>query len=389
MEVKVEKRKLKLALKTVAIAAAKKSPNPSMEGILWYVKDSRIVVAACNGSIQMNAVAECTISPGGETTATFVTKKLVIDMIDKMSDNEVVIDIKDEKKIKLKSGRSVYEVPVLGKDDFLHLSNVNNDTKTRVVVNQKDFQNAIQKIAFALAKNENVPILTGMKCEIDGNFINLVAMDGIRLGQTKLAMKDSQIGETKTIVIPGETARILLAQKALSQNSEHNIVLEFDNKTLKIKTNYFVLKTKLLSGTFLNVNNVLESLKEPQCSINLNNDEILQMITALDGLTVISKLEKSHLGIMSFDPEKSCIHIKSNADVGYGIQSVVLKNYRGDSFQIGFNLFFMLENFRVLADEKEVTFSFYGSNNPMKIEGENLSYILLPIRIMVPQKQEN
>ena len=110
----------------------------------------------------------------------------------------------------------------------------------------------IRKTIFAVSQEENRPIFTGCLFETNKNKLNIVAIDGFRMGWiSKNLIKNS---ENFKVVIPGKTL-----------NEVNKILTDsFDNIKIGVSKNQGIFEmenckivTRLLDGEFLNYKSVI------------------------------------------------------------------------------------------------------------------------------------
>src|SRR5437764_10758451 len=68
-----------------------------------------------------------------------------------------------------------------------------------------DFATAVAQVAIAAGRDDTLPMLTGVRLEIDGDRITLAATDRYRLAARELAWKPEQDGISQVALIPART----------------------------------------------------------------------------------------------------------------------------------------------------------------------------------------
>jgi DNA polymerase-3 subunit beta len=126
------------------------------------------------------------------------------------------------------------------------------DEATAVDVDAGAFRDAIERVAFAAARDETRPVLTAVLLEFGRDAVSLAATDGFRLARARLP---SAAGGTGQLLVPArafaEFGRLLTGAKTV------RIACLPDNRGLSLVVQDTRLYTRLIEGQFPNLDRVI------------------------------------------------------------------------------------------------------------------------------------
>ncbi|MFH1566151.1 MAG: DNA polymerase III subunit beta [bacterium] len=183
-----------------------------------------------------------------EEGAITIPAKILADFVSILSPSQIegvventVLTLKSQKASAEFNGTSAEEFPLpqnMAKGDF------------SLKVSANDLQSALSEVYFSAATDETRPILTGVLLHRSGNNLFLVAVDGFRLSERVLKIKEgTKDPDSKDVVLP---ARTLLEIGRLAQNSGDvvNIAVLKDENLAIFESDDFLATTRILEGDF-------------------------------------------------------------------------------------------------------------------------------------------
>lgn len=137
-------------------------------------------------------------------------------------------------------------------DDFPSIGTV-SDEKPILQLKRTDILDAIGKVAFATAKDDIKPVLTGIKVEISGQMLALVATDGLRLSRYIIHLS-SEVEKDIELLIPAkaleELAHIVNEFSADSGDDYVSLYLLEEKNQVLFRYNDIDLVSRLIDGQF-------------------------------------------------------------------------------------------------------------------------------------------
>ena len=247
MKLVCEKDKILRAINSVTKAVASKTTMPILEGILIQTNDNQVKLTTYDLEIGIEYIIECDVKEQG---ATVVNAIMFSEIIRKLPDTDIKIEINEKNLLVIECEGSLYKLATMNPDEFPELPQINIENS--IEIEQNSLKDMIRKTIFAVSTEENRPIFTGCLFQINNNKLNVVAVDGFRLAW-KSKFLQNKINDF-TAVIPGRTL-----------NEINKIILDsFDTVKIGVAKNQALFEmenckvvTRLLDGEFLNYSSVI------------------------------------------------------------------------------------------------------------------------------------
>ena len=364
-----EKEKLLKAINSVVKGAASKTTMPILEGILIQTNDNEIKLTTYDLEIGIEYIIESSVEEQGSTVVNAI---MFSEIIRKLPDTEISITLNEDNLLVIECEGSLYKLATMNPDEFPELPKIN--VENSVELEQKTLKNMIRKTIFAVSVEENRPIFTGCLFEIKENKLNVVAVDGFRLGWTSSYL-EKNCKDFKA-VIPGKTL-----------NEVNKIISDsFDNITIGVSKNQALFKmenckivTRLLDGEFLNYKSVVPQNWDTRIRANRRDlQECFERISLISA----SSTEKEKKYPVKVNIEVGKVTISCTNQTGDAKEEVLLET-EGKDLEVGFNPKYFLDALKAIDDE-EIFINFGTSISPCvikPIENEDYTYMILPIRM--------
>ncbi|MEH7062428.1 DNA polymerase III subunit beta, partial [Bacillus wiedmannii] len=217
MEFIVNHKHFTQALSEVSKAISTKAIIPILSGIKIIADQSGITLIASNSNIFIEKFIPSSNEDDQITTilkvgSIVVPAKYFIEIIKKMPSN-VTIKSKDEQIIAIQSEEITLNLNGLPTYEFPNVPLIDDHAKVQVETEQ--LIEVFKQTAFAVAKNESRPVLTGVHLELDYTKLICVATDSHRL-----AIRETKISTDvkASCIVPSATISELL--KLMNSNSE-------------------------------------------------------------------------------------------------------------------------------------------------------------------------
>jgi DNA polymerase-3 subunit beta len=186
---------LKDLQKTLGIVKKAIAPRPS-HPILATVKiemdGTQLSFEAFNAEYGIVSSIPCTI---GETWATCVVAKQFVDLVNKLTADEVTLELQ-ESQLLVKAGKSKYSFEVMPSDEWPEIPTPDKDR----IAFTDELKGAIAHVSYCYSKEAYKGVIKGVHVGSYGKKIVCAATDGHRLSYTEIEVV-SEVFET---MIPGE-----------------------------------------------------------------------------------------------------------------------------------------------------------------------------------------
>ena len=364
-----EREKLLKAINSVVKGVASKTTMPILEGILIQTNDNEIKLTTYDLEIGIEYIIESTIEEQG---ATVVNAIMFSEIIRKLPDTEISITLNEKNLLVIECEGSLYKLATMNPTEFPELPKIN--VENSVELEQKQLKNMVRKTIFAVSNEENRPVFTGCLFEIINNKLNVVAVDGFRLGWASSYLENKN-NDFKA-VIPGKTL-----------NEVNKIVTDsFDIVKIGVSKNQALFQmenckivTRLLDGEFLNYASVIP--KNWETRIRANRRDLQECFERIS-LISASIAEKEKKYPVKIKIEVGKVIISCTNQTGDAKEEIFLET-QGKELEAGFNPKYFLDALKVIDDEE--IFVDFGTNvSPAvirPIENEDYTYMILPIRM--------
>jgi len=371
MKIICEKEKLLKAINSAVRGVAIRTTMPILEGILLQTNNDKLKMTTYDLELGIEYITECKVIEEGTTV---INATMFSEIIRKLPDTEITIELNKNNLLVIECEGSLYKLSTMNPEEYPELPKIKAEKS--IEIEQTILKNMIRKTIFAVSIEENRPIFTGCLFEVIDETLNVVAIDGFRMGWVKSKLQKN--AEDFKAVIPGKTL-----------NEVNKIILDsFDTIKIGVEKNQAVFEmenckivTRLLDGEFLNYFSVIPTNWETRIRINKN---ILQNCFERVSLISASAIEKEKKYPVKIAVEVGKITLSCTNQTGDAKEEILLE-VEGKELEIGVNPKYFLDNLKVIEDE-EIFIQFGTSISPCVIKSiddksDEYIYMILPIRM--------
>ena len=362
MKILVRNSELSNALSKVVKAVNNKNIGTALEGILFKVKGDELTLSATDTEISIEKTIACDTFMEGEV---LIPGKMIVELVKNIDDSEEIEIYYSDNRVKLSYGASVTEIQCLKSEEFPIIKKDYN--KNTFTLSQKEFKDAVTKTIFACATDNARPVYCGALFDIKGDLLTIVALDGYRMAICKKHVISS--GDISCVV----PQRTLNEISKFIENGQDDITVTIENNFLMVNIDGTLLISRLLEGSFIDYNRLLEKNFATRFTVNKNMLKI-----CLERASVVAKESKN---VIMTSVKKDLFLINAISEIGQVNESVPI-TLEGEEKEIGFNFKNVLDVVNVI-DSDFITVEFNDSIKPCFIrqsENEDLIYMILPIR---------
>ncbi|OPJ55458.1 DNA polymerase III subunit beta [Alkalithermobacter paradoxus] len=359
-------RKLSTAINTVQKAVSSKSTLPLLKGILIQAVDDKIQLVGNDLELGIESYIDGQVIEEGSIV---IDSKLFGDIIRKLPDSSVVIEVDSDNMIHIKCESSDFKIKGHCSDEYPKLPDLDEDRFYEIP--EDLFKNMIKQTVFAISQDETKPILMGELLEIENNNISLIAIDGYRLA-IRSGQIINNIGDIK-VIIPGKALNEI--NRILSGDEGKNIKVAFTDKHALFLIDETKIITRLLEGEFINYKQLLP--KEYNLRVKVPTKTLLNCI---ERTSLLAKEGKNNL--VKFSIRDDIMIATSNSEIG-NVQEEIFITLEGEDLDIAFNSRYLIEGLKVIESE-EIYIEFTTNVSPCIVKPEDgikYIYLLLPVRI--------
>lgn len=364
----IKKNILLNQLNYVSKAISTKNIIPVLSGIKFDLTKKGLILEASDENIIINTLLpKDKIESILEEGKIIIPGKYILEIIRKIP-NELINLETDGQKILLTTESSEYTLNGMNYEDFpIYNFEFNKDP---ILLDAKTIENIVNQVAFSTSLQESRPILTGINFKLEKEKIEITATDSYRLSK-KTVKLNSKLSEIYDFVLPKnsllELVKIIDTKKEIETHVFNNkIIFKFDN---------IIFQSKLLVGTFPNVNSLIPT--ETPIEIKANLDDLYNLI---DRTSLLSDSEKNiiQLEINNNELITTCETIQ----IGKVEERLLIENITNKNLKISFNAKYMLEALKSF-ENKTIIIKFVSEIKQFIIQEENkedLIQLIVPVR---------
>ena len=325
MKFSCEKETLLNLLNIASRAVTGKSSMPLLEGLLLAADADTLTITGYDLSMGIRTTAQVDVVEPGRIV---LNSRLFCEIVRKLPQDVVYLETDDKLMTTIKCGRSVFNLMASEADEYPALADVASDKGLSLP--QPILKSMIAQTIFSVSDNESKPIHTGCLFEIEGNRLNVVAVDGYRLSVRRETVEGVP-GDMK-VVVPGASLREI--ERILGDDDD--IVEIFpDSKNILFRIGGTTLITRLIDGEFLNYRAAIP--KEFEHEVSADRQELIQCIERVS-LIVSEKLKNP----IRFHFDGSYVQMSCVTAIGKSYDECPFDGSI-ENLEIGFNNRYILE----------------------------------------------
>ena len=352
-----------IGVNTVLKAVSTKSTLPILECILIEAMNHQIKMTANDMELAIETIIDGDILEEGKIA---VEAKLFSEIIRKLPNNDVTVDVADNYQMKITCEKAKFNIMGKPGDDFSYLPVIEKEKSIRV--SQFTLKELIRQTIFSISDNENNKLMTGELFEVTGNKLTVVSLDGHRISIRNVELEGEN--DPVKVVVPGKTLSDI--SKILSGELNDMVNIYFTDKHILFEMEKTKVVSRLLEGEYYRINRMLSP--DYETKIVLNKKEFFSCI---DRATLLIKESDKRPIILNIG--ESQMELQVSTSIGSMKEEMEI-NRTGKDIMIGFNPKFLMDALRVIDDE-EITIYMVNPKAPcfIKDEKESYIYLILPV----------
>ena len=371
MKLTIERGALLKSLGHVQSVVERRNTIPILSNLKLEAIDGKLALNATDMDLDIAESVVCSLSEPGATTAPAHT---LYDIVRKLPEGaQVALDVDNEGKMVLSSGRSRFKLSCLPGDDFPVLSG--GDLGYEFFLTVDEAKALIDKTRFAISTEETRYYLNGVYlhvAESDGiKVLRCVATDGHRLASMEVPMPKGAEG-MPGVIVPRKAVGEL---RKLLDETNTEVAVGLSEAKIRFSFDDSVLTSKLIDGTFPDYQRVIPEGNDKQLDVTTK-----AFSAAVDRVSAISS-EKSRSVKLNL-ASGSLILSASSPEEGSATEELEV-SYEGDSLEIGFNSGYLLDIIRQIESDS-VRLLLADAASPTIVTEEDEAgalYVLMPMRV--------
>ncbi|HYG93370.1 MAG TPA: DNA polymerase III subunit beta [Nocardioides sp.] len=355
---------------------------PVLAGLLIEAGDDGLVLSTFDYETSARATLTAEVSDEGKA---LVSGRLLADICRSLPDKPVDV-MTDGARVSLTCGSARFSLQTMPVEDYPTIPEMPAATGT---VASEAFAHAVAQAVTAAGRDDMLPVLTGVRIEIEGDTIALLATDRFRLSQVELGWNPGTPDASVAALVPakvlGDTAKSLTGGQevtiALSASGSGDGIIGFEGTGaggVRRTT------TRLLDGEFPKVRSLF-----PTERLTVAKLDKAALVESLKRVSLVAERNTAvqlsfHDGVLTLDA--------GSGDEAQASESVEART-DGEDLVTGFNPQFLLDGLSAI-DEPVVELAFTQASKPVVICGTgdgsasddgstgSFRYLLMPRRLL-------
>lgn len=348
---------------------------PILAGIRMTAEDGTLALSSFDYEISTRSEVEADIIQEGEV---LVSGRLLAS-ITKALPNQPVECSLEGAKLNVICGTSHFTLASMSVDEYPLLPQI---PRVRGSIDAQVLAQAISQVSVAASSDDTIPLLTGVRMEIEDDKITLLGTDRYRLAMREFSWEPAQPGISTALLVKART----LGDVAKSMTSAGRVEIAFDadiesqpNSLIGFTANNRRTTSTLMDGDYPPVRRLFP--EETSIHAVVDRHELLD---AVKRVSLVAEQKTSvRLGFAN-----DRLVLEAGQDDNAQASEVVGAKQSGGDIQTAFNPRYLESGLSVL-DTDYVRFSFTDSAKPAVITGQKeensgedlgFRYLIMPIR---------
>jgi len=378
LKINIQRSQLNSAVQQVSKAISSRTTAPILSGIKIEAYDFGVKLTASDADLSIESFIPAEIERKivikvTKTGSIVVPAKFFIEMIRKLSSDDVSLEVNERLQLNIKSGSTDIVLACMDAEEYPIMPRL-SETNMMSISNHL-LQHMVRQVVFAVSTNESTPVLTGVLWTLSEETLKLVATDRHRLAKISNKVTGSNF-EFSNIVISGKNLNELL--KVLPEEDEIVDIIISENQVL-FRVNQLLIYSRTLDGTFPDTSKIIPQNFKTEISFDTK-----KLADAIDRAYVLSREDKSNIvKIITETDGSNQVEISSTStELGKVTEWIDFEKFSGEALRISFNSKYILEVLKII-NSKYIHIGFTGAMSPMVLRpqtGYDTLHLILPYR---------
>lgn len=360
MKITVDRGVMAEAVAWVARSLPSRPSVPILAGLLMRAEGDQVVMSGFDYETSARITTGAQVDESGEV---LVSGKLLAEIAKSLPDRPVRLTA-GASNVELVCGSARFTLQLLPVEDYPDLPEM--PVATGSVVSE-DFARSVAQVVIAAGRDELLPVFTGVRLEIDGDRLSLLATDRYRMALKELTWNPATTGAEGAALVParvlGEAARSMSSgetvQLALASEGAGEGLIGFEGDGLNGTRQ---LTTRLLDGEFPKVRHLMD----------IRGNVVVRCSTAelIDSVKRVSLVAERNTSLRMAIDEDSIALDAATGDQAQATEAVEAVITRGgdEVTAVGFNPHYLSDALGALT-QPYVQFSFTAPGKPCLVQG--------------------
>ncbi len=371
MKFSVEKDVLADAVSWTARSLAQRPPSPVPAGILITTHEGIVRLEGFDYEISSHIEIPADIAEQGKV---LISGKLLAEITRSLPNSTVTLET-DGTKITVSCGRSRFHLATMPVEEYPSLPALPEVAGT---INGQAFSEAVSQVIVAASKDDTLPVLTGIKVEIENDLITFLATDRYRLAMRELNWTPNQPEISTSFLVKAKTLNEVA--KTLSSSGDLKLAISPTGEMIGFESANRRTTSLLINGDYPKIRSLFPDNTPIHATVRSSD-----LIEAVRRVSVVA--ERNTPVRMAFTDGQLTLDAGTGEDAQ--AEESIVASLRGEDITVAFNPTFLSEGLSSFNTDF-VRFSFTSAPKPAMVTGQKkideedqdqYRYLVMPVRL--------
>ncbi|RBP97759.1 DNA polymerase III subunit beta [Bifidobacterium aemilianum] len=371
MKVEIDSAALAEAVAWTTRVIDARPANPILAGVKLDAAEGNLQLSAFNYEISARHHIEAGVDESGSI---LVLGKLLADITKSLPAEKTYLETSDTSLI-IKSGKSTFNLQLMPESEYPDLPSMPEQLGQ---VDAPTFVQAVTQAGVAVSREENRPVLTGIRIQFEGDKVTMTSTDRFRLARSTFSWTPKNNDLDTTTLVRGS----LLRDVARSLDEHQNLIVNFDTENqslLGFENAGRISTSQLIDGEFPAVDRLFADEYPIQAVIGRQ--------TFIDAIKRVSLVAERNAPIRLVFSGQELSMSAGAADEAQASETLDI-DMDGDEITVAFNPVYLIEGLSAITEPfvrmkmttavKPVEFN--GQQEADSDESMDYRYLLVPMR---------
>ena len=374
MKFRVERDVLAEAVTWVARGLPARPPVPVLAGILLHAEDDgTLTLSAFDYEVSARITVAAEVSEPGTV---LVLGRLLADISRNLPDRPIDV-VTEGSKVQVTCGSSRFSLLMMPADDYPTLPSAPQPSGS---IDGHLFTQAVAQVSVAADRGDTLPILTGVRVEVEGDTMTLLATDRYRLAMRELHWNPTATDASHVVLIPARTLSDI--SRSLGASGSVDVALGTaagGDGLVGFEAGQRHTTTRLLDGEYPKVASIFPSSSETESVVRTSD-----LVEAVKRVALVA--ERNTPVRLRFSEGQVAIEAGTGDDAQ--ASEAVEATLTGPEIEIAFNPTYLLDGLGAVGTPFS-RISFTQASRPAVLTGQveedgeadtSYRYVLMPVR---------
>ncbi|MBN1122569.1 MAG: DNA polymerase III subunit beta [Anaerolineae bacterium] len=375
MKVSCLQDNLARGLNTVGRAVGTRTTLPVLSNVLLATDNGRLRLAATNLDMGITAWIGASVEEDGAIT---VPARTLSDLVNTLSPERVDLEVAVRTNaLHLACGSTTATIKGIDAYEFPPIPEPGEEDE-RLPIPADLLKETINMVAFAAARDDSRPILTGVSVSYENGLLTMAAADGFRLSVREIPI-EAEFYESFLMVIPSK-ALMELARISSDDEEFSELVLPRDRSQVLFHMESINVASQLIDGTFPDYRQIIP--RDISTRTIVYTADLLRACKRAD----IFAREANHTVRFVAEPQDGMggiVRIRAQASETGENEVVLDASIEGDGLEIAFNVRYLIDVLSVIPQD-QVVIKTIRPDKPGVIQpvgDESFTHVIMPMHI--------